>query len=110
MIFPLSSVTTNFSYHLRKMSEMRQKYPNVFNHLQTTSPVSTCVFYHLRKKAGEGVRFENFRFGAGSGSWHSHSWLCKADYTTNGQPGSDLLVGRQFGPGSSCKESKGGTA
>jgi hypothetical protein len=31
-----------------------QKDPNVFYHLQTASRLSTCVFYHLRKK-GEGV-------------------------------------------------------
>jgi hypothetical protein len=33
-------------------SRTLQKSPNVFYHLQTTFPVTTCFFYHLRKKSG----------------------------------------------------------
>jgi hypothetical protein len=33
-----------------------KKSPNVFYHLQTASPLSTCVFYHFQKRRGEGVQ------------------------------------------------------
>jgi hypothetical protein len=51
---PFRSVTPSVSYHLRTSPEMSRKYPNVFYHLQTNSPVTTNVSYHLRKKGGVG--------------------------------------------------------
>jgi hypothetical protein len=54
-----SLLTTSVFYHLRKSTRGPQKYPNVFNHLQTTSPVTTCVFYHLRKTSRVPQKYPN---------------------------------------------------
>jgi hypothetical protein len=36
----------------KNIAHTQKKDPNVFYHLRTTSPVSTCVFYLLRKRRG----------------------------------------------------------
>jgi hypothetical protein len=52
---PPSPVTTFVMYHLRDFTEMPQKPPSVFYHLQTIKPVSPFIMYHLRKKPGGGA-------------------------------------------------------
>jgi hypothetical protein len=54
MISSLTPVSPSVFYHLREIRKTPKKYPNVFYHLQTNATVTTCVFYHLRKKGGRG--------------------------------------------------------